>query len=147
MSFLGPWEFALGIALIMFLIPASIVSWHSGKYNVKNRWLWILIALVLSWLGLVIYLVVSTMSRPARSVEPMASCPKCGNSLPADSKFCNKCGYAFSEEICSKCGASNPPDSVYCRKCGFELKLKCRYCGARMDRSGSFCSVCRKAQE
>jgi len=140
----GLWQFMLVLA---FLIPAIIVAWHSYVNFVENRWIWILVALGSSFLGLAIYMVVYALSRPSERVDSPIVCPSCGNSLTADSKFCNKCGFAFSEEICSKCEASNPTGSIYCRSCGTELRPKCRYCEARMDAGDLFCPACNKAQE
>ena len=44
---------------------------------------------------------------------------QCGAKMPADCKFCGKCGRPIpTEKICKKCGKVVPPDFSYCGKCG-----------------------------
>ena len=46
-------------------------------------------------------------------------CQHCGHEVPADSAFCNHCGYRMSKEItCSYCHQRMPVSSVFCPHCG-----------------------------
>lgn len=46
-------------------------------------------------------------------------CPKCGNTVPDGSAFCNQCGSPLSNEVqCPSCNSSIPANSVFCPCCG-----------------------------
>ncbi|MDD2228778.1 MAG: zinc ribbon domain-containing protein [Candidatus Cloacimonetes bacterium] len=50
------------------------------------------------------------------------NCPKCNSSIADDSRFCNKCGHQFSQQLqCSNCGHSNNPSTKFCEECGQAL--------------------------
>ncbi len=119
MAFIGPWEIGL---LFIVIVPLIIIIWHSGKYHVKHRWIWILITFIASWLGLIVYMVVYTLSNSSKG-RAIIYCPKCKNKLPINSKFCNNCGSTLSDRICPKCDASNPINSTYCLSCGVKLEI------------------------
>ena len=60
-------------------------------------------------------------SQPAQTTK----CPKCGNSLPENAKFCLECGtkieaLADNEMICPKCGKKTPKGK-FCMECGHPL--------------------------
>lgn len=44
-------------------------------------------------------------------------CSACENDNPLGSKFCNKCGSAFSM-LCNKCGQPNVVGCLFCSQCG-----------------------------
>jgi len=57
------------------------------------------------------------------------SCPTCGHHVPANFKFCNKCGVHFDEirgdhsvslktTFCTDCGHQVPENFKFCNKCG-----------------------------
>jgi ribosomal protein L40E len=56
-------------------------------------------------------------------------CSKCGNQLPDDSVFCNKCGSRVKREkeddvfahVCPICKTPNHKEAKYCIKCGHWL--------------------------
>lgn len=62
----------------------------------------------------------STVTQDGRTLKEIM-CPKCKNSIPNDSEFCNHCGIKI-QGLCSKCGHDNPKESVFCNKCGFALR-------------------------
>lgn len=73
-------------------------------------------------------------------------CPKCGNSLPANAKFCLECGtkmeeLAANEIICPACGKKTPKGK-FCIECGQPLVNKCPKCGADVPSGGKFCLEC-----
>lgn len=73
-------------------------------------------------------------------------CPKCGNPLPANAKFCLECGtkiedIADNEIICPACGKKTPKGK-FCVECGHPLVNKCPKCGAEVPPGGKFCLEC-----
>ena len=73
-------------------------------------------------------------------------CPKCGNSLPANAKFCLECGtkieqISADEVICPSCGKKSPKGK-FCMECGQPLVNKCPNCGADIPLGGKFCLEC-----
>lgn len=79
--------------------------------------------------------------------QPSArKCPKCGNELPANAKFCLECGtkieqLAPDEMICPSCGKKTPKGK-FCMECGSPLANKCPNCGAEVPQGGKFCLEC-----
>jgi len=57
------------------------------------------------------------------------SCPKCGVTSPAGTKFCPECGEAFAgikaeasvPSACPKCGTVSAPGTKFCPECGAPL--------------------------
>lgn len=83
---------------------------------------------------------------PAASAAAPAKCPKCGNDLPANAKFCLNCGtkieqLADHEMICPCCGKKTPKGK-FCIECGQPLANKCPNCGAEVPQGGKFCLEC-----
>ena len=81
-------------------------------------------------------------SHPAQTTK----CPKCGNSLPENAKFCLECGtkieaLADNEMICPKCGKKTPKGK-FCMECGHPLVNRCPNCGAEVPQGGKFCLEC-----
>ncbi|MDO4478005.1 MAG: SPFH domain-containing protein [Lachnospiraceae bacterium] len=86
-------------------------------------------------------------------VSPQASgavapsiCPKCGNALPENAKFCLECGTKIEplgekEMICPHCGEKTPKGK-FCMNCGQPLANTCPNCGAEVPQGGKFCLEC-----
>ncbi len=73
-------------------------------------------------------------------------CANCGNSLPANAKFCLECGtkvenLADGEIICPACGKKTAKGK-FCMECGASLVNKCPKCGAEVPSGGKFCLEC-----
>lgn len=73
-------------------------------------------------------------------------CPKCGNPLPANAKFCLECGtkietLADNEIICPKCGKKTSKGK-FCMECGSPLANNCPNCGTEVPQGGKFCLEC-----
>jgi len=70
---------------------------------------------------------VSTGSQaPHKAAPPPApatarTCRACGNSVPADDRFCWHCGAAV-ERICPACKTPRPSSDVFCGACGAQLE-------------------------
>lgn len=76
----------------------------------------------------------------------MEKCPKCGNLIPANAKFCMECGtkiesFTENEMICPKCGKETPKGK-FCVECGQPLIDRCSGCGAEVPTGGKFCPAC-----
>jgi membrane protease subunit (stomatin/prohibitin family) len=62
----------------------------------------------------------------AAPVAALVICPKCGEKVPATSKFCPNCGTnltppAQQAMTCPKCGKSIPANSKFCPECGNKI--------------------------
>lgn len=73
-------------------------------------------------------------------------CPKCGNKLPSNAKFCLECGTKIeqldsNEMICPSCGKKTPKGK-FCMECGQPLANRCPSCGAEVPQGGKFCLEC-----
>ena len=65
----------------------------------------------------------ATQSAPAAA---LVICPKCGEKVPATSKFCPNCGTTLTPPSegamsCPKCGKSIPANSKFCPECGNKI--------------------------
>lgn len=79
-------------------------------------------------------------------VTKTIKCPKCGNELPENAKFCLECGtkieqLADNEMICPACGKKTPKGK-FCMECGHPLIRRCPTCGAEVPENGKFCLEC-----
>ena len=79
-------------------------------------------------------------------VTKTIKCPKCGNELPENAKFCLECGtkieqLADNEMICPACGKKTPKGK-FCMECGQSLIRTCPTCGAEVPENGKFCLEC-----
>lgn len=74
------------------------------------------------------------------------TCPKCGNEVPENSKFCLECGakieiLADDEMICPNC-SSKTRKGKFCMECGASLVKKCPKCDAEIPNGAKFCLEC-----
>ena len=74
------------------------------------------------------------------------ACPKCGNAVPQNAKFCLECGTKIellsdNEMICPQCG-SKTPKGKFCMECGNKLQLSCPKCGNEIPQGAKFCLEC-----
>ncbi len=82
----------------------------------------------------------------ASEVSGEIKCASCGNSLPANAKFCLECGtrvenLAENEMICPACGKKTAKGK-FCMECGSSLILKCAKCGVEIPNGAKFCLEC-----
>ena len=83
------------------------------------------------------------------AAEPAASgekCAKCGAELPANAKFCLRCGERVQRNdntvVCPSCGKT-VPKGKFCLECGCKLTSNtCPKCGATMPDGAKFCIEC-----
>lgn len=101
---------------------------------------WVSIVVTLALVAILLY----RMYRGYQSLEAVLagvgkaslsfSCPKCGATNTAGTKFCSSCGSMFQAPPvektipvslpCTKCGAENVPGSKFCNNCGVPLSEK-----------------------
>lgn len=64
------------------------------------------------------------------ALQGLRKCTACGNMLPLDSMFCNKCGEkqqllkvteTMNKNVCPNCGAERDADNIFCTVCGYKL--------------------------
>lgn len=82
----------------------------------------------------------------AAAPQSEIKCANCGNTLPANAKFCLECGtkvenLAENEMICPECGKKTAKGK-FCMECGASLILKCAKCGAEIPTGAKFCLEC-----
>lgn len=82
----------------------------------------------------------------ASTEAPKSTCPKCGNIVPANAKFCLECGTKIenldeNEMICPSCGMKTPKGK-FCMECGQPLVSKCPNCGVEVPKGAKFCLEC-----
>ncbi len=88
-----------------------------------------------------------TANQGASAAPATASCPACGASIPAGSKFCSECGSKIEvqkpndEMICPSCGKT-VPKGKFCPECGQRLETLCPKCGNTLAAGAKFCPEC-----
>jgi membrane protease subunit (stomatin/prohibitin family) len=68
-----------------------------------------------------------TGASQAAPAAALVICPKCGEKVPATSKFCPNCGTNLTPPTqgainCPKCGKSIPANSKFCPECGTKIE-------------------------
>ena len=51
----------------------------------------------------------------------MIPCPKCGESISEQSKFCIHCGSKFVKDVCPTCGTEIEKNAKFCANCGSQI--------------------------
>ena len=75
-------------------------------------------------------------------------CPECGNSVPAEAKFCHQCGHQLVVfDQCVHCGKNLAPNAKFCSRCGRSVEeaqktVFCQSCGAENLTGAKFCNEC-----
>jgi membrane protease subunit (stomatin/prohibitin family) len=75
-------------------------------------------------------------------------CPDCRNAIPADSRFCPRCGHQLLQLVrCNNCGKNLTPKAKFCSQCGQSTEQKkepkvCAQCSAVNLSNSMFCNEC-----
>jgi len=85
---------------------------------------------------------------PTPPPTPQVACPKCGQAVPAGSKFCSHCGgtVAPAGSQCPKCQAVVAAGAKFCSECGSPMQVACRECGKELEAGAKFCPECGTQQ-
>ena len=86
-----------------------------------------------------------------QNISNTSKCPKCGNELPENAKFCLECGAKIetlseNEMLCPHCGKKTPKGK-FCMECGGKLQLSCPNCGKDVPGGAKFCLECGQKLE
>jgi membrane protease subunit (stomatin/prohibitin family) len=78
--------------------------------------------------GMVLIPQIMTPTSPTQAAPAatLVICPKCGEKVPATSKFCPSCGTTLTPPTqgamtCPNCGKSIPANSKFCQECGTKI--------------------------
>lgn len=82
----------------------------------------------------------------AAAPQSNIQCANCGNTLPANAKFCLECGTKVenlpeNEMLCPECGKKTAKGK-FCMECGASLVIKCEKCGAEIPNGVKYCLEC-----
>ena len=82
----------------------------------------------------------------AAAPQSNIQCANCGNTLPANAKFCLECGTKVenlpeNEMLCPECGKKTAKGK-FCMECGASLVIKCEKCGAEIPNGAKYCLEC-----
>lgn len=85
-----------------------------------------------------------TNDRRYQNTDGTIVCPSCGESLPANAKFCISCGVKIEEKkVCPDCGHELIPGAKFCLNCGRRLiEDVCPSCGNKLEPGVKFCMEC-----
>jgi membrane protease subunit (stomatin/prohibitin family) len=78
----------------------------------------------------------------------LVNCPDCKNDIPADSRFCPRCGHQLLQLLqCSNCGKNLTPNARFCSRCGQPSDAKqqakrCPGCKTENLPGSIFCNNC-----
>ncbi len=102
---------------LWFLLPTWVYI-DGKKRDVKNIGVWVVLTVVASIFGLMIYLV----TRPI--AEKSFRCPKCDKELNGTKAFCPHCGFDLSSAYCPECNYPIKTGWDYCPSCRSPLQKK-----------------------
>jgi len=98
-----------GLLLVIIILLIGYVNADSKRRGM-NSLLWTLLVIFIpKALGFLAYFL---LRKPL-----VIGCPKCGNAIGSDFRFCPKCGYGISPS-CPHCGRAISRDYICCPYCG-----------------------------
>ena len=104
-----------GIFFAAFILLVGYVNVDSKRRGM-NSLLWTLLVIFIpKAIGFIAYFL---LRQPLVITTPQ--CPKCGNAVGSDFRYCPKCGYAFTPS-CPQCGRAIGADYAWCPYCGKQV--------------------------
>lgn len=126
---------------------AQTVAGNEGSGNMANLGVGLgIMAGVGNTVGGLVNDSIGNAVNPAGQQNTQIQCPKCGNPVPANAKFCLECGSKIeilseNEMLCPKCGKKTPKGK-FCMECGARLQNTCPNCGKEVPQGAKFCLEC-----
>lgn len=90
------------VILLFLLLVIAVWMYKDAEKRGKSGELWLIIGLLLPFIGLIIWLIVrppepSFYEKKAGKPETERACPSCGRNIPVDARVCPYCGKKFEE--------------------------------------------------
>jgi len=104
------WAVWCGIFIGFYMLMIGYVVRDSARRGMNPKaWLLLMIALLPSGLGFIVYFLLR---------QPIAlECSRCASSIHQDANFCPKCRHQI-KMICTTCQRSLRTGDIYCSQCG-----------------------------
>ena len=109
-------------SLILLVIWILVIAWvyRDAERRGMNGLLWALLVLIGNLIGLIIYLIIRTESRPRTPQESIPVCPGCQKPVQGDFAFCPGCGQVLKPQ-CPKCQTEIREEWKICPHCGAKI--------------------------
>ena len=119
------WPIISFLSLAMLLLWIGVIVWvyRDAERRNMNGVLWALLVFFGNLIGLLIYLIVRSDSRPAAQAQPKdagAPCPSCQKPAAGGYAYCPHCG-ATLRTVCPNCAKPVEKDWKACPHCGKKL--------------------------
>jgi hypothetical protein len=119
------WPIISFLSLAMLLLWIGVIVWvyRDAERRNMNGVLWALLVFFGNLIGLLIFLIVRSDSRPAIQVQPKdagAPCPSCQKPVAGGYAYCPHCG-ATLRTVCPSCAKPVEKDWKACPYCGKKL--------------------------
>ena len=115
------------MSLVLLAIWILVIIWvyRDAERKGMNGFLWALLVLIGNLIGLIIYLIIRTDSRPLpprnEDIESgVIECPRCHERIQKDFAFCPNCGEMLKPQ-CPKCQSEIQKEWKICPHCGAKL--------------------------
>ena len=119
------WGVASVLTLSLLVLWIGVIVWvyRDAERRNMNGVLWALLVFFGNLIGLLIYLIVRSDSRPAAQAQPKdagAPCPSCQKPAAGGYAYCPHCG-ATLRTVCPNCAKPVEKDWKACPHCGKRL--------------------------
>lgn len=120
--FIFPFPILQIFSLILLVIWILVIGWvyRDAERRGMNGLLWALLVLIGNLIGLIIYLIIRTESRPGIPREDTPTCPGCQKPIRDDFAFCPGCGHVLKPQ-CPKCQSEIREEWKICPHCGAKI--------------------------
>ena len=99
------WFLGLGLTVCIAWVIVWLVIWilvgiwvyKDAEKRGKSGALWLIIVILLGFIGIIIWLIVRPPIGGEKTAESGRRCPNCGRPIPMDARVCPYCGKKFEE--------------------------------------------------